>query len=72
MLLQVEPEEVSGYFKDIKQFSEDCQFNYCLHQNEPNCAVKDAVDNGLLHKSRYLSYLRILNEVEDEEDAQYN
>jgi ribosome biogenesis GTPase len=65
MLLQVEPEEVSGYFKDIKQFAEDCQFNNCLHQNEPNCAVKKAVENTQIAATRYENYLNIIQNIKD-------
>lgn len=65
MLLQVEPEEVSGYFTDIKKFAEDCQFNNCLHQNEPNCAVKDAVENTKIAATRYENYLNIIQNIKE-------
>ena len=65
MMLQVEPEEVSGYFIDIKQFATNCQFNNCLHQNEPNCAVKDAVENKQIAATRYENYLHIIENIKD-------
>jgi len=65
MLLQVEPEEVSGYFKEIKKFSEDCQFNNCLHQNEPNCAVKAAVEKTQIAATRYENYLNIIENIKE-------
>ncbi len=65
MLLQVEPEEVSGYFIDIKKFAEDCQFNNCLHQNEPNCAVKKAVENTKIAATRYENYLNIIENIKE-------
>ena len=65
MLLQVEPEEVSGYFKDIKKFAEGCQFNNCLHQNEPNCAVKTAVENTQIAATRYENYLNIIENIKE-------
>jgi len=65
MLLQVEPEEVSGYFKDIKKFAEGCQFNNCLHQNEPNCAVKAAVENTQIAATRYENYLNIIENIKE-------
>lgn len=65
MLLQVEPEEVSGYFKDIKQYAEGCQFNNCLHQNEPNCAVKEAVEDTKIAATRYENYLNIIQNIKD-------
>lgn len=65
MLLQVEPEEVSGYFKDIKQFAQGCQFNNCLHQNEPNCAVKKAVEQTKIAATRYENYLNVIQNIKD-------
>ncbi|MBK9330270.1 MAG: ribosome small subunit-dependent GTPase A [Sphingobacteriales bacterium] len=65
MMLQVEPEEVSGYFIDIKRYAEGCQFNNCLHQNEPNCAVKEAVENSLIAPTRYENYLNIIQNIKD-------
>jgi len=65
MMLQVEPEEVSGYFIDIKQFATNCQFNNCLHQNEPNCSVKDAVENKQIAATRYENYLHIIENIKD-------
>ncbi len=65
MMLQVEPEEVSGYFIDIKKYAEGCQFNNCLHQNEPNCAVKEAVENSLIAPTRYENYLNIIQNIRD-------
>lgn len=65
MMLQVEPEEVSGYFIDIKQFATNCQFNNCLHQNEPNCAVKDAVEKKQIAATRYENYLHIIENIKD-------
>ncbi len=65
MLLQVEPEEVSGYFIDIKQYAEGCQFNNCLHRNEPNCAVKEAVEKAKIAPTRYENYLNIIDNIRD-------
>lgn len=65
MLLQVEPEEVSGYFRDIKKFAEGCQFNNCLHQNEPNCAVKNAVEHTQIAATRYENYLNIIENIKE-------
>jgi len=49
-------------FCALKQY---CKFNYCLHIHEPQCAVKEALDNDAIAFSRYRSYLQIL-EGEDE------
>ncbi|HNE50468.1 MAG TPA: ribosome small subunit-dependent GTPase A [Chitinophagales bacterium] len=65
MMLQVEPEEVSGYFIDIKKYSEGCQFNNCMHLNEPNCAVKAAVEQHKIAPTRYENYLHIVENIKD-------
>ena len=65
MLLQVEPEEVSGYFIDIKKFAEGCQYNNCLHLNEPKCAVKEAVENMQIAATRYENYLNIIQNIKE-------
>lgn len=65
MMLQVEPEEVSGYFVDINKYAEGCQFNNCLHQNEPNCAVKEAVEQTKIAATRYENYLNIIENIKD-------
>jgi len=53
-------EEVSDYFPEFFALKQDCKFNNCIHLNEPKCAVKDAVENGEIAKSRYKSYLHII------------
>ena len=58
----MEPEELSGYFREIFRFSKDCRFSNCTHTHEPGCAVRDAVEQGDISISRYTSYLSILDE----------
>ena len=59
--IDFEQEQVSHYFPDIFQVSKECKFNNCIHTNEKDCAVKDAVGSGGIAMSRYESYLSILN-----------
>jgi ribosome biogenesis GTPase len=59
-LIDIEKEEISHFFRDIFEVSKHCQFNNCLHQREPGCAVKVAVEEGRIALSRYQSYLNIL------------
>ncbi len=54
--------EIGLYFTDIFRLSKDCQFYNCTHTHEPNCAVIEAVKNGILHESRYRSYINIFTE----------
>ena len=58
-LWDIEPEEVDGYFPEIRSLVDQCQFSDCTHSHEPGCAVIQAVENGTIHPSRYESYLRI-------------
>ena len=58
-------EEIGDFFPEIFALKHDCKFNNCLHVNEPNCAIKSAVQNGGIADSRYLSYLQLL---EDEQE----
>jgi len=64
-LWDMEPEEIDGYFPEIKPLVADCQFNDCTHIHEPGCAVKTAVDTGSIPAERYQSYLRM--RFEDDE-----
>lgn len=58
-------DEVSHYFPEIFRFSENCRYNNCRHINEPDCAVLKAVENHYISQSRYLSYLNILEDVDE-------
>ena len=64
----IEPEELTSYFKEIFHFSKDCRFNNCTHTHEPGCAVLKAVEEHYIAQSRYLSYLNML---EDKEEGKY-
>jgi len=59
-VVDFEKDEVGDYFPEIFAVKQDCKFNNCLHINEPDCAVKQAVENGKIAKSRYISYLQII------------
>jgi ribosome biogenesis GTPase len=59
-LIQYSKEEIRDYFPEIREYNNQCRFNNCCHVNEPNCAVKKAVEEGKIPSSRYLNYLAIL------------
>ena len=61
----MEPEEISSYFKEIFRFSKDCRFNNCTHTHEPGCAVLKAVEDHYIAASRYQSYLSMLNDKDE-------
>jgi ribosome biogenesis GTPase len=60
-LIDIDKNEIGGYFNEIAKLSQNCKFNNCLHNNEPSCAVKKAVDSNEISESRYNNYLSLLN-----------
>ena len=59
----VEKQELSGYFPEMRKRLRNCQFNNCLHINEPGCAIKEAVRNGEIDEDRFVSYYNILESL---------
>jgi len=66
--VDMEKEEIFHFFPDIFRFSKDCRFHNCIHINEPDCAVRSAVEKHYISESRYKSYL---NMMEEEADGKY-
>lgn len=64
-LVDISKQELSHYFPEMRVLINDCQFNNCLHLEEPNCAVKSAVANETIHPLRYISYCGILATIEE-------
>lgn len=63
----LEPMDVAHNFREIFEHSEDCKFgSKCLHRSEPKCAVKDALESGTISELRYLNYITLLEEMEDQ------
>jgi len=61
-LLEINPEELSHYFPEMLKVLGNCRFAPCTHTHEPGCAVKEAVENGIIATERYASYLGMLEE----------
>ena len=61
----MEPEELTSYFKEIFHYSQDCRFSNCTHTHEPGCAVLKALEDHLISQSRYQSYLSMLNDKDE-------
>ena len=61
-LVDLKPEEVALYFPEMLRASKGCRFTPCTHTHEPGCAVKEALDSGLISPERYNSYLGMLEE----------
>ena len=59
----IDENELKEYFIEFDKYDE-CRFgSRCIHENEPSCAVKEAVENGEISKKRYDSYIQLLNEI---------
>ena len=61
-LVDLKKEEIALYFPEMLKVAEDCRFAPCTHTHEPGCAVKEAVENGVISYDRYSSYLGMLEE----------
>jgi ribosome biogenesis GTPase len=64
-LIDLKKEELSHYFPEMRRVMNDCKFNNCLHINEPGCAVKDALNAGVISVDRYASYMTIMDTIEE-------
>lgn len=60
-IVDIEKQELSHFFPEMRQMLNKCRFNNCRHINEPGCVVLEAVENGRIESSRYDSYLSIYN-----------
>ena len=66
-IADISKQELSHYFPEMRAVMNDCQFNDCMHINEPGCAVKKAVFKGSIHEERYVSYLTILDSIQEKQ-----
>ena len=64
-LVDISKQELSHYFPEMRSRINDCQFNNCLHINEPGCAVKKALEEEKINVDRYISYCNILDSIEE-------
>lgn len=56
--------ELRNYFTEFHKYQEGCKFQSCAHINEPDCKVKEALNEGMISDIRYKNYLNIYNEIE--------
>ena len=61
----MEAKAIAALMPDIRKFAPHCRFASCLHRAEPNCAVKQAVADGLIAPERYETYCKILDELSE-------
>ncbi|MFZ4542826.1 MAG: ribosome small subunit-dependent GTPase A [Saprospiraceae bacterium] len=62
----MDPKHITQNFRELFEASSNCRFSNCTHRNEPGCAVKEAIETGEISELRYINYLQILEEVEDQ------
>ena len=64
-----DPHVLADSFPEFRNLAQKCSFQPCLHDHEPGCAVKDALENGMIHPDRYESYLRMIASIEDRPES---
>lgn len=65
-MVDFKTEEVGHFFPEIRQVLHECKFANCTHVHEPQCAVKQAVEDGIINSERYANYLSIIESLEEE------
>jgi len=66
-MADMDKQEISHYFPEMRDRLNDCRFNNCLHIDEPGCAIKAAVENEEIFMERYISYLKIMDTIKESE-----
>ena len=61
-LVEMSDIEISYYFPEMRQFLGECKFNNCTHMNEPGCRIHQAIEEGNIDESRFISYMSILED----------
>ena len=67
---RIHPEDLDQLFPEFRPFLQKCRFRTCNHIPEPGCAVREAVDSGMIDGVRYQSYVRLFAELSGEGDAE--
>ena len=65
-IIDLEKEVMSHYFPEMRERMSDCKFHNCQHINEPQCAIKAAVESGEIYESRYATYRQLMEEDQNE------
>ncbi len=68
-LVDLREEDIGDQFPEMFKLKGECRFNNCMHQKEPGCAVRSAVEDGRIAESRYNSYIDMINGID--EDSPY-
>ena len=70
-ITEIESKELYLYFKEFKQFANNCEFVGCTHIKEENCGIKKAVEDGKIDKTRYDRFCKIYNELKEKEERKW-
>jgi len=62
-MIHVRPQEIAGYFPEMRALLPNCKFYNCTHIHEPGCAVLEALENGKINQSRYINYIGMLDDI---------
>lgn len=71
-LTEIEPEHLGALYPEFEQVLDNCRFTHCLHESEPDCAVKAHLHNGGISRARYESYLSLLRECKERKKHKYD
>ena len=66
-IIDMKKEEIGHYFVEFRERLGHCKFNNCLHMAEPNCAIKEGVENGKIAPNRYNTYFSLIEDCEENE-----
>ncbi len=64
-LVGISRQELSHYYPEMRELINGCKYNNCMHIDERDCAVKDAIRRGDIHEERFISYLKILETINE-------
>ena len=70
-LSEIPAEKLAGYFPEFTDFLDGCRYRGCTHSHEPECSLKKAVEDKKISESRYQSYLRFLQEINERKNEQW-
>lgn len=66
------PEDLASFYPDFSEYTGECRFVSCLHAGEPDCSLKRAVAQGEVNENRYQRYLKLLRELQEKRQRQYD